>query len=32
MKNNKKITTYTLNLTHYLKDDYVIIMKTIKNK
>ena len=33
MKNNtKKITTHGLNLTHYLKSDKVINMKTLKNK
>lgn len=33
MKNNKKkITTHGLNLTHYLKSDKVINMKSLKNK
>ena len=30
--NMKKVTTQTLNLTHYLKSDRVIKMKTLKNK
>ena len=33
MKNNtKKIATHMLTLTHYLKSDKVINMKTLKNK